>query len=544
MDNSVQAMMVDPLAFLMGVIGQKSGAEPADADAFMQLLNLAAAPSPVMGMPIGEDGLPAMDNPIVARPAAAPPAPAIPLILPAELMPILGLAPQIKGAVPQIENVAPQTKDAAPQSEPLPTGKEKQVQMAAQLLLADDGMNDTVYLKIHPEPAGGPEMSFLPDTKRDAEEMILPIRLRTVEQVGDRIIADADLHSATGKDTPIRLRLELAGYQIPTREAILLETKPSTQAFLAEQNLLPDQALPPAVSGDRIDLPRVFRGLDVKSIVIERATVESEPGVVSADQAIATFAERVNRFRVPATRSGSDGIVAKVTNTAPQPSPVTLPTMPQPGPVLQETVIPPKGVASPLPDEAILIEALPKDEPESIIMDRRGHPVIADRSTSMTPESINAEAVPDSAVETTTVKFFDVDQKLEVLKRNPGQRIKIQLVPARLGKMELSVVSHRGIVTVHLALESSQARQAVERNLAQLEQRLTTAGIKVDAFQLHVTPQARWESASHLLHQNQQHGFGGQGGRGFQQGWYSPKRQYHATLPGAAFQQEMVNCLA
>ena len=525
MDNGVQVMMADPLAFLLGVIGQKSGAESADAGAFMQLLNLAAAPSLAMGMPIGEDGLPAMENSIASRPAAADTAPMIPLILPAELMPILGLAPQIKDA-------GSQTKDAAPQSEPLPTGEEKPVQMAAQLLLADDGMNDTVYLKIHPESAGSAEMPFVPDTEQDADEMILPIRLRTVEQVGDRIIADAELHTATGKETPIRLRLELAGYQIPTREAISFETKPSVQA------------LPPAASGERIDLPRVFRGLDVKSIVIENVAVEPESGVVSADPAVATFADRVNRFRVPAMRSGSDGFAGKATNTAPQPSAVSPPMMPQAGPVPQETVIAPKGAALAPRDAAVSTEALPQDEPDPIMTDRRGHPVIADQSTPMTPESINAEAVPDSAVDTTTVKFFDLDQKLEVLKRNPGQRIKIQLVPARLGKMELSVVSHRGIVTVHLALESSQARQAVEKNLAQLEQRLTTAGIKVDAFQLHVTPQARWESASHLLHQNQQHGFGGQGGRGFQQGWYSPKRQYHVTLPGAAFQQEMVNCLA
>jgi hypothetical protein len=518
MDNSVQVMMADPLAFLLGAIGQKYEAEPVDGGAFMQLLNLATAPSPAMGMPAGEDGMPAPEIPIESRPAAAGTAPMIPLVLPAELMPILGLAPQ--------------AKDAAPQSEPLPTGEEKPVQMAAQLLLADDGMNDTVYLKIHPESAGSAEMPFLPDTEQDAEEMILPIRLRTVEQVGDRIIANAELHTATGKDTPIRLRLELAGYQIPAREAISFETKPS------------DQALPPAVSGERIDLPRVFRGLDVKSIVIEKAAVEPERGVVSVDPAIATFAERVNRFRVPAVRSGADGFAAKVTGAEPQPSPVSAPMMPQAGTVAQETVVTPNGAALAPRDAAVPTEALPQDEPDPIMMDRRGHPVIADQSMPMTPESINAEAVPDSAVDTTTVKFFDLDQKLEVLKRNPGQRIKIQLVPARLGKMELSVVSHRGIVTVHLALESSQAKQAVEKNLAQLEQRLTTAGIKVDAFQLHVTPQARWESASHLLHQNQQHGFGGQGGRGFQQGWYSPKRQYHVTLPGAAFQQEMVNCLA
>jgi flagellar hook-length control protein FliK len=144
------------------------------------------------------------------------------------------------------------------------------------------------------------------------------------------------------------------------------------------------------------------------------------------------------------------------------------------------------------------------------------------------------------------VRFYNLDQKLDQLKSNPGQKINIQLVPARLGKMELSVINHRGIVTVQLTLESMQARQSVERNLGQLERHLASSGIRVDSFQLHVNQPLRGGSFAHF----QQHydqprdGFNNRQDHGRQQYAQEQRQMRRFGLSDNGFAQTMINCLA
>jgi len=152
---------------------------------------------------------------------------------------------------------------------------------------------------------------------------------------------------------------------------------------------------------------------------------------------------------------------------------------------------------------------------------------------------------PETTEYSARVRFYDLDSKLDQLKRNPGQVIRIQLVPAKLGKMDLSIISHRGLVTVRLTLDSLAAKQAVERNLFQLENRLTASGIRVDNFQISVDQSSKEEHfAGHYY--SRQHGghdnphYSGDNRRHM----FDQRRMNQFNLTGARFDQVMVNCLA
>jgi flagellar hook-length control protein FliK len=109
--------------------------------------------------------------------------------------------------------------------------------------------------------------------------------------------------------------------------------------------------------------------------------------------------------------------------------------------------------------------------------------------------------------------------------------------------MEVSIASFRGQVTVNLTVDSEQARQAVEKNLTQLERQLMSSGVKVDQFQVNVSQSAK----SHAFAQNEhyfQGGFNGRQGRGYQQPTRSQKLMQQFAPSGPSFETVMVNCLA
>jgi len=145
--------------------------------------------------------------------------------------------------------------------------------------------------------------------------------------------------------------------------------------------------------------------------------------------------------------------------------------------------------------------------------------------------------------QTQAVRFYDLDQKIGQLKRNPGQSIRIQLVPSNLGQMEVSIASYRGQVTVNLTVESEQARQAVEKNLTQLEHQLASSGVKVDQFQVTVNQPAK-TLAFAQAEQAYQGSFGSRQGRGYQDSSRSQKLMQKFTPGGPSFETVMVNCLA
>jgi flagellar hook-length control protein FliK len=142
-------------------------------------------------------------------------------------------------------------------------------------------------------------------------------------------------------------------------------------------------------------------------------------------------------------------------------------------------------------------------------------------------------------------QFFDLDHKLEQIKANPGTQIRIQLMPSQLGKMDLSIFSHRGLVTVKLSLGSMQAKQAVEGSLAQLESQLSAAGIKVDSFQIQVSQMSKEEATHQQYNPYSQGESSGRRHKGAdRQLMNNHGRLHNFSLSDKTFEQTMVNCLA
>jgi flagellar hook-length control protein FliK len=153
----------------------------------------------------------------------------------------------------------------------------------------------------------------------------------------------------------------------------------------------------------------------------------------------------------------------------------------------------------------------------------------------------------DARPETPQVRFYDLDSKLEQLKTNPGQKIRIQLSPANLGKMDLTIASHRGMVTVTLTLDSGQAKEAVQRSLPILESRLAASGIRVDNFQVNAAPSSKGTQFFQIHQPFQQSGSAGYGYQrdrdDRQQAYQQPSKQSFGS-PDFTFSAAMVNCLA
>ncbi len=504
MYNGVQMMAADPLALLPGAVGQQSPAQTRPADGFESLLNLIPL-SPPTESPGGQAP---EDIPDVTLNAVLKqwPGEAIPVFLPGEL---LTLAGQETSFVP----------DVVGQTE-LPRHPSGMLLVGAELLPPDNSDGDALCLNVR---VPSDVTAALPETKESAgepQEMILPMRLRTVEYRGGRIIADAEMLTATGKDVPIRLQVNLAG-SLPQLESRL-------SAGGGNERAVRGQA----------PLPRLLQELDVTSIVIERYALDEMPAVRPG------FTGTIGSpGSTSGTEPGSDltGAVRPIGG--------------DPGAMQLQT----PAVTSPTGSEPVISDSGKQQEASKLfeqLSGIAGEPSAASKAESVPVQAVSAlsessvldagssEPGSDRVLDPSQVRFYDLDHKLGQLKQNPGQRITIQLMPPRLGKMELSIVSHRGLITVNLGLESTQAKQAVEQNLGQLERQLASSGIKVDAFQLHVNQPERTNMFAQIQQTYYQGGRWGHGGRNFRHTPYHQQPKNGIQLSDTGFQQELVNCLA
>jgi flagellar hook-length control protein FliK len=406
--------------------------------------------------------------------------------------------------------VAGSTGDSLAQPSGEPMGLVK-----GQLLSDDTGKGQTLYLKIQPDVISGSadksasQMTTANPT--DLNGMILPLNLRTVEQDGNRIIADGVLQTATGKEAPIRIKLELAGS---------LWGKNASDAGSA--------ATPTATTGTG-QLSQLLRDLRVTSVVIENMETQTPqvastllPGAAVKQSAGQNATPQPSFIELP--QSGAGQMMPPVQAIAP--------SMPQ----SQDQTSDGFGQSSTEKDSSS-----PAVTSLSAKTDAAGLPFNAAASA---PVSAPAPVVTANlSDQTQAVRFYDLDQKIGQLKRNPGQSIRIQLVPSNLGQMEVSIASYRGQVTVNLTVESEQARQAVEKNLTQLEHQLASSGVKVDQFQVTVNQPAK-TLAFAQAEQAYQGSFGSRQGRGYQDSSRSQKLMQKFTPGGPSFETVMVNCLA
>jgi hypothetical protein len=383
-----------------------------------------------------------------------------------------------------------------------------QALVSGELLCGKGADGDKLFLKVSTDAAAiSPELG-----NQDDGTILIPVELRTVEQNGNRLIADGFLHQAAGKELPIRVRWELAG-SLAGFNRVGSTAEPLFSAGIVPQAAHATDAL-----------PRLLENLGVNLMVIETSQKPSptNPALFLPGSAL-----------MPSHRMASNAAGVEI---------VSDPTQAVPHDGSQVGTVTIDGQF-----DADMTDAY-KDDAGNAKSNDSGKMLssisrLAPEAPSLPATNAGTEAGgADSANRSSSVRFFDLDQRLGQLKRFPGQTIRIQMVPANLGRMELSIAHNRGLVTVNLAVESEQARQAVEANLTQLENHLTASGIRVDQFQVSVNQPTR--QAFFALSEQ---AYRGQFGRRQDQGhWQNndPKLMRRFAPPDQEFETVMINCLA
>lgn len=102
----------------------------------------------------------------------------------------------------------------------------------------------------------------------------------------------------------------------------------------------------------------------------------------------------------------------------------------------------------------------------------------------LTPSTVT-NAVPASP---TTVDLVSLmDRISEFTKLSVGNQIstmEMQLNPENLGKVFVTVTSHHGEVSAHIAAQTEAAKEAIESQISQFKENLTQSGIKVQAVEV------------------------------------------------------------
>lgn len=497
MYSQLMSPAASPLEMILGLGGLAPTGQPKSGDEFSRMLDFSMPESATT-----IEGLIAGDN--------------------SQALAGIETAGMIMVQIPQslLESLDPHSETSPrPSTNPVVAGQtEPQLTVPAELLFTSDGSGDTVYLKLQVDTPDIRAGLNSPETDENGREMLLPMRLRTVEQVGDRLIADADLLGAAGKDTSIRLRLELAG---------------NTSGNQGMDRPMLEKIVDQFAAGKPEQMPKMLGDLDVKLIVIENVENRS-----------ATTLQSILPEAAPVFKKANGIKFAGQSETA-----VTEPVL------TGETSDCVKVDQTSLVDAKVIDLNRAKTEIDKTFSGETGkRSDFGDRLAALSSNpTVSSDTGLTAVVEGSTagqesepgpVRFYDLDHKLDQLKQNPGQKIRIQLSPANLGRMELSIASHRGLVTVNLIVESTHTRQAVERNLAQLENRMAASGIKVDSFHVTVNQSSRGESfaGNYTQQQGGYAGYGQQGGR--RQGNSLQNQLRHFEKAGVGFDQVLINCLA
>lgn len=436
-------------------------------------------------------------------------------LIPFDLALMLGLGGWVGSGAGEIANVN--------------TGAEG-VTIDAQLLVDGNKNDQIIYLKLSPETST--EISNMEALKSgdDPDEMVFPVRLRSVEQDGNTLIANASLQTATGKEISIRLKWDLAGsadsFQASNWNQAVNSSDNGNQAALQPREVL----------------TRLLGELGVQQFTIEN--ISETPGLpVNTElSGVKSMLQKNARPGTLKTAENSDPLKAGAGGDVESDSKLSLNRVLNPDGAREGGL---KAPSEKMPFNNLDSENTQKPNQPASISDRPA--VVSEIGTpTLSISEVDLSASETKTGSTTqTIRFYDLDNKLNQLKQNPGQKIQIQMIPARLGKMDLSIASHRGIITVKLMVNSMAAKTALESNLGQLESQLASAGIKVDNLQVTVNQSSRNESFAGYQNQHQSSGFFDQNRR--QNQWRNRHYQNLAgnrNNPELDFDHVMVNFLA
>ncbi len=126
----------------------------------------------------------------------------------------------------------------------------------------------------------------------------------------------------------------------------------------------------------------------------------------------------------------------------------------------------------------------------------------------------------EQIVQTTTERVNGVDvvrQVVQAVRLNQSdtvQSLEIQLNPAHLGKLNLTVSAKNGIITAELVAQNEQVKKALESQVAALKENFANQGIKVEAVE--VTVQSHFfENGQNLQGNNSEQQKNAKGNRRF-----------------------------
>jgi len=523
MNSGIAGMTTNPMAMLLGLGVKVSNATPAASGEFGELLCLFPQMASLEDILPGE----AVSGEVPKTASDAQSLGNFTVTIPQDMAQMLGL-----GTISSSGTTAGNESEST-------------MQVQAELLTAGTENDQIVYLKILPtEAVDGTALSAATeevDANANDQGVILPIRLRTVEQNGDQLTADADLLTAAGKDVSVRIRLELSGN---------LEANQSLVQNSSADKTVTSESVPAA---SQAKLTQLLGDLNVSSMAIEyNADATTKGSNLMSTSTL--FSETTPIFRkVSGLKITSAATVdSQKTTGVETPNLVSTVTSAKIDSKLTNLQMKSEDTTADLTDTSdsksdlsAVIDSVTSNGKEAALKDAGLTEKAVSASTSTTGFSSSSSSSTATTSDTATVRFFDLDHKLDQLKSNSGQRIKIQLVPAQLGKMELTIASQRGQVTVNLALDSVQAKQAVEKNLNQLESQLAASGIKVDNFQITVNQSSKGNAFAQYQNSYQQSGFSDQkrdGSSNYQA--YTQKQLNEFNLTEADFAKVMVNCLA
>ncbi|MDD4052550.1 MAG: flagellar hook-length control protein FliK [candidate division Zixibacteria bacterium] len=510
MYNAITEPTASPMEMLMGLFAARGEKTPDGSDPFSVLMGLLPLSVPITSaIPVN---VPAGDT----QPATVVDVPTgkVLLSLSADTMAALGIDPE---SLPVQGNSDPVSADS----------QTPMTQIQGELTAAGDGTDGIISLKIQPGLQTTESVQDALSEKGEDQEIIIPMHLRTVEQVGKKVVVTADLLTAAGKDTSVRMQLELSG---PLN---------GNQGMAGTSGEKAGSTLEPQNNGGSGLLPRLLNNLGATLMVIENV----ETPLPSAMPALLPGAA-VTPKKAAVTKT--DGAV---TRPATVPSTTASPTLQVKVDIAASVETPMKGVVSDEPIDLIrpqvedgLVSKTETVDPLQVTTGKTSgaEPVAIDPSTGIARSS-------DTVQETPQVRFHDLDSKLEQLKSNPGQKIRIQLSPANLGKMDLTITSHRGMVTVTLTVDSGQAKEAVQKSLPILESRLAASGIRVNNFQVNATPSSKgtlFPEVHQSFQQNGSAGYGYQRDRNDRQQAYPQPSKQSFGSSDFTFNAAMINCLA
>lgn len=523
MNSGITGMTTNPMAMLLGLGVKVSNGTQAVSDKFGELLGLfpqIASPENLLPGEIVSGEVPKV-------PSNTQSLGNLTVTIPQDIAQMLGL-----GTVS-----SPETTEGSV--------SESTVQAQAELLTAGTGNDQIVYLKfLSTEAANGIALSAASkgmDTSNGDQGVILPIRLRTVEQNGNQLVADADLLTAAGKDVSVRIRLELSG-NLEANQGLI-------QSSNADKTVMSESV--PAAS--QVKLTQLLGDLNVTSVAIERSAdaAADMPGLIPTSTLLSeTTPVFCKASGLKITSAAQVEPQKAATTEAPSiiPAVMSVKTDSKLTNLQAKSKNTDSGLSEtpdPTRNSSAVVDEVTSNGKEVAFKDAGLTGKAASASTSTAEFSALSSSSKSTTSDTAPARFFDLDYKLDQLKTNSGQKIKIQLVPAQLGKMELTIVSQRGQVTVNLALDSMQAKQAVEKNLNQLESQLAASGVKVDNFQISVNQSSKGSAFAQYQNAYQQAGFSGkkrENSGGYQM--YTQRQLNELNATGADFAKVMVNCLA